>query len=71
MRRLLNFFSGCSHRSVTFPQTKRGVTWVTCVECGAEFGYDWQTMRRGPELSKSPEPRELVQIEVSRSVTSS
>jgi hypothetical protein len=38
----------CTHRNVTFPQTTPGdqSAHVTCLDCGAEFDYDWQTMQR-------------------------
>jgi hypothetical protein len=47
---ILNLFRGCQHKRYTFPQTNRlGRTHVACVECGKEFAYDWQAMRRlGP-----------------------
>ena len=48
---ILKFFSGCQHPRLTFPQTNpsTGRCHVACVECGAQFAYDWQAMRRlGP-----------------------
>jgi len=45
---------GCSHRRTSFPLTLRrqisrytGVreTYVVCLDCGAEFAYDWEHMR--------------------------
>ena len=52
---LLNAIFGCSHRRTTFPLTPRrklgsnagraAVTYVVCLDCGKEFGYDWQEMR--------------------------
>lgn len=41
---------GCSHRRTTFPITpKRAVrpgAYVTCLDCGKEFAYNWTEMRR-------------------------
>ena len=53
LQAVLNTLFGCSHRKTTFPRTvqrKTGLnaprsTYVVCLLCGAEFGYDWQTMR--------------------------
>jgi hypothetical protein len=44
---------GCSHRKTTFPLTSgRGLgrTYVVCLDCGAEFDYDWKTMRVGARV---------------------
>ena len=63
---ILESIFGCSHRKTTFPLTPRcnGVgrsakssgdphgAYVVCLDCGREFGYDWNAMRRaldGPE----------------------
>ena len=55
MTALLNAIFGCSHRRTTFPLTPRrplrsnagraAETYVACLDCGKEFGYDWQEMR--------------------------
>jgi hypothetical protein len=53
--KLFEFLFGCSHNRTTFPltvrsssvkpgQTYRG-TYVACLDCGREFGYDWNHMR--------------------------
>ena len=53
---LLEWFFGCWHRRTSFPLTmKRGRrrtaaatitgTYVVCLNCGKEFGYDWQQMK--------------------------
>ncbi|HTQ53938.1 MAG TPA: hypothetical protein VMI94_05715 [Bryobacteraceae bacterium] len=51
IRALLNLaLHGCAHRRTTFPQTsgkRLNRTYVVCLDCGTEFGYDWRTMRRG------------------------
>lgn len=42
----------CLHAHATFPQTPvrrgggRGQTYVVCLDCGREFEYDWQAMKR-------------------------
>lgn len=55
--RLWTLLLGCSHRRTTFPLTPRsvgkptrfrrkgGTTYVVCLDCGAEFEYDWKSMR--------------------------
>jgi hypothetical protein len=53
LQAVLSTLFGCSHRKTTFPitvQRKTGActhrsTYVVCLRCGAEFGYDWRTMR--------------------------
>jgi hypothetical protein len=52
---LLNTLFGCSHRRTSFPLTPRRKldnnagrapeTYVVCLDCGTEFGYDWQKMQ--------------------------
>jgi hypothetical protein len=56
MLKVLESFFGCAHRHTTFPITpvrsakgqnaaaKRG-TYITCLDCGKEFAYDWSMMR--------------------------
>jgi hypothetical protein len=51
---LLEGLFGCSHRTTTFPLTLsasscRGA-YVVCLECGMEFGYDWNAMRIGDPI---------------------
>jgi hypothetical protein len=41
---------GCSHRRTTFPLTPkrpaaRVGAYVTCLDCGKEFAYNWNEMR--------------------------
>lgn len=48
---VLDSLFGCSHRRTTFPITpKRPSVWpgayVTCLDCGKEFAYNWTEMRR-------------------------
>lgn len=65
---LINTLFGCSHQRTTFPLTpaRRGVgnsvpgvqrngTYVTCLDCGKEFAYDWKAMRIGqPVIDPAP-----------------
>jgi hypothetical protein len=65
---------GCSHRTTTFPLTptrnSRGAasarshrgSYVACLECGQEFGYDWQAMRIGDPITQDRVP---VQVSLS------
>ena len=53
---------GCSHRRLTRPITpvsKPGVpsgeTYVVCLECGKQFAYDWNHMRIGKPIERSPD----------------
>jgi hypothetical protein len=58
---LIDTLFGCSHQRTTFPLTparrnaQRSGTYVTCLDCGKEFDYDWKTMRIGsPYTVSSP-----------------
>jgi len=49
---VVNLLRGCSHRRLTWPFTPvrkpgapRGGTYVVCLDCGKELGYDWENMR--------------------------
>jgi hypothetical protein len=63
MTSLLNSLFGCSHRRTTFPITparragfsnsNKG-TYVVCLDCGKEFGYNWHEMKVGEAVSSSP-----------------
>jgi hypothetical protein len=53
---------GCSHRRLTRPVTpvsKPGVpsgeTYVVCLDCGKQFAYDWNHMRMGKPIERSPD----------------
>jgi hypothetical protein len=61
---LLDTLLGCSHQHTTFPLTParkitgnppsnavRNGTYVTCLDCGKEFAYDWQAMRVGQPVA--------------------
>ena len=52
----------CSHRRLTRPITPlskpsqpAGETYVVCLDCGRQFAYDWDHMRIGKEIERSPE----------------
>ena len=52
----MDLLFGCTHRRYTFPMTAKPGharpdvasvtgTWVSCLDCGKEFAYDWQQMK--------------------------
>jgi hypothetical protein len=60
---VLDLFFGCSHRRCSFPMTVRGKlrriaaasvtgTYVACLDCGREFPYDWDKMKRVTKVTK-------------------
>jgi len=65
LQSLLNTLFGCSHQRTTFPLTParnsvanpinsgiaRNGTYVTCLDCGKEFAYDWKAMRIGQPMA--------------------
>lgn len=59
----MDLLFGCTHQRYTFPMTaKPGQprpevasvtgTWVSCLDCGKEFAYDWKQMK---VVSAAPE----------------
>ena len=54
-------FFHCNHRRTTFPLTCKPDTraprpaytgtYVSCLDCGKEFEYDWTTMRMGEAVA--------------------
>lgn len=60
LQSLLNSVFGCAHGRTTFPLTpsrrnasiasQRHGTYVVCLDCGKEFGYDWTEMRVGDPM---------------------
>jgi len=68
LQSLINSLFGCSHQRTTFPLTparrnsgialpgpQRNGTYVTCLDCGKEFAYDWKAMRIGqPVINRVP-----------------
>ena len=61
---LLNLLFPCGHKRTTFPLTRSRRTYVVCLDCGAEFDYDWRNMRVGnpidPPLTAAPVAKEAV-----------
>ena len=66
LQSLFDTLFGCSHQRTTFPitparripgttnsNTLRNGTYVTCLDCGKEFAYDWKTMRIGQAVATS------------------
>ena len=63
--KVIDALFGCRHSRYSFPRTVRGAsrpkaamltgTYVTCLECGREFAYDWQAMKviRSPERHRA------------------
>jgi hypothetical protein len=63
LNNLFDILMGCSHRRTTFPITpsrkagfalaagQRHSTYVVCLDCGKEFGYNWTEMRIGDAVS--------------------
>jgi hypothetical protein len=60
MTSLINSLFGCSHRRTTFPITparRAGFTnsnkgtYIVCLDCGKEFGYNWADMKVGQAVS--------------------
>ena len=54
--KLVDVLFGCKHARYSFPVTVRRAkrrpqaaaltgTYVVCLDCGREFGYDWQQMK--------------------------
>jgi hypothetical protein len=53
--KLIDALFGCRHARYSFPVTMRGTgrpqaalltgTYVSCLECGREFPYDWHEMK--------------------------
>ncbi|HET9839790.1 MAG TPA: hypothetical protein VFR84_16305 [Candidatus Angelobacter sp.] len=63
--RIFDALFGCWHKRISFPQTsKRGQrrceaametgTYVVCLDCGAEFPYDWKQMRMLSPTEREP-----------------
>ncbi len=56
MASLFDVLFGCHHKNYSFPITKKPGqrlsqaasvtgTYVTCLDCGKEFAYDWREMK--------------------------
>jgi hypothetical protein len=70
---IFDFLFGCWHRRMSFPVTSRrhsGAasqtgTYVVCLACGKEFGYDWQKMRILPSVRAEVPCPTRVEVEAS------
>jgi hypothetical protein len=58
---MLNLLFPCPHRSKSVPFTPisksdqpHAATYVTCLDCGTTFYYDWMKMRIGRPMPKLP-----------------
>ena len=58
MSRLVDALFGCPHKHCTFPITAKSGqprangqmnagTYIVCLDCGKEIGYDWKQMKVG------------------------
>jgi hypothetical protein len=51
MHKVLDVLFGCPHHHTSFPLTPKSAsgairrTYITCLDCGQEFDYDWSQMR--------------------------
>ena len=55
LSKLMDAMFGCRHARYSFPITVRASSWrtpaprtgtyVVCLDCGREFGYDWREMK--------------------------
>lgn len=69
LAKMMDAVFGCRHSRYSFPltiragsrraPTARTGTYVVCLDCGREFGYDWQQMRVA-ELQPRAAARSLV-----------
>jgi hypothetical protein len=50
MRRLLASLFGCRHVRHSWPQTKAGVCYIACIDCGAELSWSWEDMKKGGHI---------------------
>jgi len=57
---VLNLLFRCSHRRLTRPVTPvskagipQGQTYVVCLDCGKQFGYDLERMRMGKPVKRA------------------
>ncbi|HTQ54786.1 MAG TPA: hypothetical protein VMI94_10020 [Bryobacteraceae bacterium] len=77
LNKLVNYLFGCTHARTTFPLTpsRNGVTspagqrhgtYVVCLDCGQEFGYDWAEMRIGNPVAARVVSREVALSPVHR-----
>jgi len=69
--RLLDLLMQCKHVRTTFPLTpgvvkgrrlepgRNHATYVTCLDCGKEFEYDWKNMKMGSVIESSAAPTKV------------
>jgi hypothetical protein len=78
LKPLIEMVFGCQHSHTTFPMTPRRegplhrfrrkeMPAITCLDCGAEFDYDWRHMkvgkRRYPPIHQHPDVRPTLDAE--------
>ncbi|MGA9527878.1 MAG: hypothetical protein WBS24_07180 [Terriglobales bacterium] len=79
LAKLMDTVFGCHHARYSFPLTIRAGTrranagmrtgtYVTCLDCGREFNYDWQRMRIDSSQAGSP-PREAARSLVTKAAS--
>lgn len=63
MNYLLSLLFGCRHQHMTFPITPRRAPkapyrgcYISCLDCGKEFAYNWDSMQVGSPISAAPAP---------------
>ena len=65
IRAIVEMFIGCTHQRTTFPQSprrtgklnrfqRRQASVMCCLDCGAEFEYDWRAMKVGKRVYPKP-----------------
>lgn len=42
--KLLSYLFRCTHNHRGFPVTRKNIMYIVCLDCGAEFKYNWDTM---------------------------
>lgn len=59
---ILNRAFDCRHKRLTWPLTPMkkpgmpsGETYVVCLDCAKQFVYDWDNMRTGELIERSPD----------------
>jgi hypothetical protein len=57
----LRLILGCSHERYSFPQTIKGETTVSCLDCGQTMPYDWAGLGTEEEIKppKMTAPKEI------------
>jgi len=79
LARIMDTMFGCRHSRYSFPLTIRAGsrrantgartgTYVTCLDCGREFTYDWQTMHIATSDSATSAQREAARSLVTKAL---